>query len=328
MLNWFTRFKYPMSNILIIKHGSLGDIVQISGAVRDIRESFKNDKIFILTTTPYAEVLSACPFIDGVLIDKRYPRWNLIYLFKLRKLIKKYNFTNIIDLQNSSRTSFYRKYLFSISNWSSTETLDKESKKKYIDSDPVLERFNFQLNNSNIQTKHTLIPDFSWACENIDQLVNKFFSKKFIIIFPFSSPQLAHKQWPYYQELIKIIKSNHSDFEIVVAPGPTEIEMSKQFDATVITKTGKDPNNQIQVTSLNIMELAGLIKKSSFVIANDTGPAHMAAHLNAKGVVLFGYHTTPKKVSIERKNFKALTVDKLEDLKPETVYSKVENELN
>ena len=77
-----------MSNILIIKHGSLGDIVQISGAVRDIRESFKNDKIFILTTSQYVEVLSKCPFIDGILIDKRYPRWNLIYLFKLRKMIK------------------------------------------------------------------------------------------------------------------------------------------------------------------------------------------------------------------------------------------------
>ena len=31
------------------------------------------------------------------------------------------------------------------------------------------------------------------------------------------------------------------------------------------------------------MELAGLIKKSSFVIANDTGPAHMVAHLGKRG---------------------------------------------
>ena len=28
-----------MSNILIIKHGSLGDIAQISGVIRDIREA-------------------------------------------------------------------------------------------------------------------------------------------------------------------------------------------------------------------------------------------------------------------------------------------------
>ena len=47
------------------------------------------------------------------------------------------------------------------------------------------------------------------------------------------------------------------------------------------------------------MELAGLIKKASYVIANDTGPAHMAAHLDKKGTVLFGFHTSAKKLSIE-----------------------------
>ncbi len=68
-----------MSNILIIKHGSLGDIVQISGVIRDIREANKDKKIFILTTLPYAELLGRCPYLDGVLIDKRLPRWNILY---------------------------------------------------------------------------------------------------------------------------------------------------------------------------------------------------------------------------------------------------------
>ena len=75
------------------------------------------------------------------------------------------------------------------------------------------------------------------------------------------------------------------------------------------------------------MELAGLIKKASFVIANDTGPAHMAAHLGMDGVVLFGYHTTAKKVSIETNKFKAITVDKLEDLLTEAVYLNIKNKL-
>ena len=39
-----------MSNILIIKHGSLGDIVQISGVLKDIRETYNQQKIFLLTT--------------------------------------------------------------------------------------------------------------------------------------------------------------------------------------------------------------------------------------------------------------------------------------
>ena len=114
-----------MSNILIIKHGSLGDIVQISGVLRDIREHHKDKKIFFLTTAPYIELMSKCPHIDAVLIDKRLPRWNIFYLIKLKKLLVKYNFSHVFDLQNSSRTSFYRKFLLNSPNWSSSETILK-----------------------------------------------------------------------------------------------------------------------------------------------------------------------------------------------------------
>jgi ADP-heptose:LPS heptosyltransferase len=308
-----------MSNILIIKHGSLGDIAQISGVIRDIRETYNKEKIFILTTFPYVELLSRCPYVDGVLIDKRLPRWNILYLLKLKKMINKFNFSYVYDLQNSSRTSFYRRYLFNITNWSSTKTtLKKGSKKSDFNQYPVLERFKFQLDNSNIKTKYSLKPDFSWACLDVDQIVNKFFGNKFILIFPFSSPQLSHKQWPYYNELIKIIKSKHTDFEIVIAPGPNEMEDAKKINATLITNDKK---------ALNIMELAGLIKKSSFVVANDTGPAHMVAHLGKNGIVLFGHHTTPQKVSIETDKFKALTADKLKNLSAESVYSEIKSKL-
>lgn len=308
-----------MSNILIIKHGSLGDIAQISGVIRDIRETYNKEKIFILTTFPYVELLSRCPYVDGVLIDKRLPRWNILYLLKLKKMINKFDFSYVYDLQNSSRTSFYRRYLFNITNWSSTKTtLKKGTKKSDFNQYPVLERFKFQLDNSNIKTKYSLKPDFSWACLDVDQIVNKFFGNKFILIFPFSSPQLSHKQWPYYNELIKIIKSKHTDFEIVIAPGPNEMEDAKKINATLITNDKK---------ALNIMELAGLIKKSSFVVANDTGPAHMVAHLGKNGIVLFGHHTTPQKVSIETDKFKALTVDKLKNLSAESVYSEIKSKL-
>ena len=175
-----------MSNILIIKHGSLGDIAQISGVLKDLRQAHRNDKIFILTTKPYRELLNFCPYVDSVLIDKRLPRWNLYYLIKLRQSLIKLNFSYIYDLQNSSRTSFYRKYLLKNYNWSSSETvLKKNEKKKDYDDHSVLDRFKFQLDNSEIRTKDTLEPNFSWACFNVDEIINKYFGKKFILIFLF-----------------------------------------------------------------------------------------------------------------------------------------------
>ena len=309
-----------MSNILIIKHGSLGDITQISGVLKDIREEHANSKILILTTIPYVELLSICPYINGVLVDKRLPRWNIFYLIKLRKLLNKFNFSNVYDLQNSSRTSFYRKFILNTPKWSSTETIltSKESKKDF-DNESVLERFKVQLNKSNVQTKYTLKPDFSWARINVNKIINQYFGKKFILIFPYCSPQLLHKKWPYFNNLIKIIKSNHSNFEIATAPGHLEIEEDKKIESITILKGNK---------SLNIMELAGLIDKSSFVIANDTGPAHMAAHLGKEGMALFGHHTTAKKVSIETDKFKTITTKDLNLLEPSDVYKSIKNKLD
>ena len=319
MLSSFTKFKYLMSNILIIKHGSLGDIVQISGVLRDIKETHKDKKIFILTTLPYVELLSKCPYLDGVLIDKRLPRWNIFYLTKLKKLLSRFNFSYVYDLQNSSRTSFYRKYLLNIPNWSSTETILKKSEKKNdFENESVLERFKIQLDNSNVKTNYTLKPDFSWAKVDVDKIVNQYFGGKFILLFPFCSPQLSHKKWPYFNDLIKIIKSKHPNFEIVVAPASSEIEDSKKIESTLVTNNNK---------SLNIMELAGLITKASYVIANDTGPAHMSAHLGQMGTVLFGHHTTANKVSIETDKFKAITVEDLNSLSAEKVYSEIQDKL-
>ena len=308
-----------MSNILIIKHGSLGDIVQISGVLKDIRESHNDKKIFILTTLPYVDVLSRCPYLDGVLLDRRLPRWNIYYFLKLKKMLVKYNFSHVYDLQNSSRTSFYRKYLLRSSNWSSTETtLKKGEKKKDFDNESVLERFKIQLDNSNIKTNYSLKPDFTWASVNVDKIVNKYFGKKFILFFPFCSPQLSHKKWPYFNELVRLIKSKHLNLEVAVAPASDEIEESKKIESISIMNNDEP---------LNIIALAGLILKASYVVANDTGPAHMAAHLGKSGVVLFGYHTTAKKVSIETEKFKAITVDDLNDLTAEKVYLEIKDKL-
>jgi ADP-heptose:LPS heptosyltransferase len=59
------------------------------------------------------------------------------------------------------------------------------------------------------------------------------------------------------------------------------------------------------------------------VVANDTGPAHITAHLGSKGIALFGSHTTPFKVSIQRENFKSIQSSKLSKLSPEKVFERL-----
>ena len=308
-----------MSNILIIKHGSLGDIAQASGAIQDISENHKEDKVYLLTTKPYFELFKMNPFIHDVILDKRLSRFNLIYLYLLMKNLKKLSIKKVYDLQNSTRTKFYKNILFPKANfniWSSSETtLPRETPKVEFDKNPVLNRFEHQLRISGIETVNTMKPNFNWATSNIDNIKHEFNLGKYIVLFPFCSAHLIHKKWPYYNELIDLIKNKYDNqLKVVVAPGPAEIKDAKLINAISIL----DNNN-----ALNISQLSSLIKDSSFVVANDTGPAHMAAHLNVKGVTLFGKHTTAHKVSIERDNFKAIQVDDLSKLSANKVLEKI-----
>ena len=308
-----------MSNILIIKHGSLGDIAQASGAIQDISENHKDDDIYLLTTKPYLDLFRKNPNIKEPILDKRLSRFNLIYLYSLMRTLKKHKFLKVYDLQNSNRTSFYKSILFKSSNkdiWSSSlTTLPAGKTKDEFDKLSVLDRFEHQLKTSNLNTKHTLSPDFSWACSDISNIKTEYNLNKYILLFPFCSPHLTIKRWPYYNELIEKIKNKFSsEFKIILAPGPSEIKDASKFNSLCILDNGK---------ALDISQLSTLIKDSSFVIANDTGPAHMAAHLGTKGLTLFGSHTSAKLVSIERENFKAIQVSDLAKLSADKVFERM-----
>lgn len=233
--------------------------------------------------------------------------------------LKKYNFLKIYDLQNSKRTSFYKNILFKNSNkdiWSSSLTTLPEGKtKEEFDKLSVLDRFDHQIRTSNLISKHTLYPDFSWACSDITNLKNEYNLNKYILLFPFCSPHLTIKRWPYYNELSNKIKNEFKDeYKIIVAPGPEEIKEASNINAECILDSGK---------SLNISQLASLIKDSTFVIANDTGPAHITAHLGVKGLALFGPHKSAKLVSIEREKFKAIQVEDLNKLSADRVFERM-----
>ena len=115
--------------------------------------------------------------------------------------------------------------------------------------------------------------------------------KKYILLFPFCSPHLSIKKWPYYNDLIQLIFNKFGDeYKVVTAPGPDEINEAKNINAIALLDNGK---------ALNI------------------------SHVEAKGLTLFGKHTTAYKVSIERENFKAIQVTDLNNLGVDKVFERL-----
>ena len=310
-----------MSNILIIKHGSLGDLIQANGAIQDIKSSFKTSKVFLLTSRAYLEFMSSCPYIDGVILDKRLPRWNIFYLKDLKNLLGKYEFSHVFDLQNSDRTKFYKKYILKKPIWSSSETtLDEGEKLSDFNEDSVLNRMTKQLKKSNVIIKNTQAINLNWGIKDISRSLKQYTNGEYILIFPFCSKKHVKKKWPYFSELIIKIKEIYKNkYPILVAPGPNEIFEAKKLKAKLVLDSD-------QPVSINF--LISLIDSAKYVISNDTGPAHICSHLNKKGLALFGSHTTAKKVNIGNSNFKTITVNDLSELKVDEILKKVKENLN
>ena len=310
-----------MSNILIIKHGSLGDLIQANGAIQDIKNCFKNSKVLLLTSRAYLELMSECPYLDGVILDKRLPRWNIFYLKDLKNLLEKYKFSHVFDLQNSSRTKFYKKYLLKYPIWSSSETsLESGEKLSDFNQDSVLNRMEKQLLKSGINIKNTKNINLNWSIKDISRNLKQYTNGEFILIFPFCSKKHIQKKWPYFSKLIVKIKEFYKNkYPVLVAPGPGEVSEAKILNAKVVLDNGKP---------IKLNFLISLINSAKYVISNDTGPAHICSHLNKKGLALFGSHTTAKKVNIGNTNFKTVTVKLLSELKVEEVMNRIKENLD
>ena len=310
-----------MSNILIIKHGSLGDLIQANGAIKDIKSFYKNRKVFLITSQQYAVFMSECPYIDGVIIDKRLPRWNLFYLSNLKKNLMRYNFSKVFDLQNSKRTKFYKRFILKGIEWSSSEsTLESNQKKSDFDKYPVLDRMELQLKKSGIETQYTKNIDLDWAVVDVSRLTKQYANNEYILLFPFCAKKHQNKKWPHFKNLISRLKQVYKNkYPILLAPGPNEIEEANEMNGKVVLSNDNP---------VDIKTLISLISNAKFIIANDTGPAHIASHLDKKGIVLFGSHTSAKKVSIENFNFKALSVKNLQNLDVDSVLNEIKTKLN
>jgi len=293
-------------NILIIKHGALGDLIQADGIIKSIRNHHKNSKITLLTSKKFIDLMSMCPYVDDQLIDNRPSFFNIISYINLYKKIAKYNFKIIYDLQNSQRTYIYRKYIFNKIKWVSTNRKNHE-----ISGLRGLEEM---LKENSVEIKNALRPDVRWLSADVKNLLKKNkILPQYIVLLPGSSKSNPLKRWPYFSKLANLLILKK--LEVVTILGPEELEMEHSMPGHVLK-------------NLNWNQLSGVIENSYFIVGNDSGPCHIASCLNKKGLALFGPSTSAIRSELKRGRFEILKVRDLNNLTADEVFKKMMEILN
>ena len=70
-----------MKKILIIKHGSLGDLILSFGAIKTIKYQFPNADLFLVTQTNFKKIFRDLPYVEHIFEDNRkkiYHRYSAI----------------------------------------------------------------------------------------------------------------------------------------------------------------------------------------------------------------------------------------------------------
>ena len=94
-------------NLLIIKHGALGDFILSFGPFKAIRDYHLRDHIVLLTNGIFKEFAEESNYFNEIIVDDRPSIWDAKKMFKLANLLRRKNFYRIYDLQTSQRSSFY-----------------------------------------------------------------------------------------------------------------------------------------------------------------------------------------------------------------------------
>ena len=302
-----------MKNILLIKHGSLGDIISSTSVIHDIRNHYKHDKLTILTMKKYKSFFEGSYFFDKILIDDRK---SFFLTFLLIQKILQLKFDLVIDLQNSKRTSIYALLLRLLSKVKVNGTgphsnYRYQSLSKKLPS--VINGLSNQVEILGINT--TRKPFINWLNRNPFNFKN-LINQNFIIINPGCSNKNFQKKWP--AENYAILCSYLISINIL------PIVIGSYLDQEVVRIIEEKEKNILNLLNKSPLDVIFQISQKAIgAISNDTGPAHLIAASGCKIHLLLSSFSNVETVIPQGVNVSYTQGKMIKDIQVEDVIQKL-----
>lgn len=271
-----------MTELLIIKPSSLGDIVHALQVATSLKAQVSHLRISWVVREIFAPIVRACEAVDHVYVFERNA--GAKGFIRLTKELRKTKFDYVFDMQGllrtglmTSRTIAAHKVGRSDSReWSGvfyTEKVPLPEAGKRSHALEILLQFCPVLG-AKPELQGTL------RFREIDSLSLKFAQsrsgEKPIILFPDS--RRAEKCWGGFKELTELILREDKRHKVIWAGSNYVHDRGAYPAAQFVNLTG----------NTSLVSLPALIKRADWVIANDSGPMHLAAALGVRVLGIFG----------------------------------------
>ncbi len=282
---------HPVRNrFLVVATTALGDTLWATPAIENLRRSFPNAYIALLTRP------------IGLQIFKNNPHVNKIHLlgsfFRLRKTLYNEAFDTIFLLHASQRLTLPLCALLGAKQIIGTAGINKGLDSLLTHPLPNHAQHEIVRRCKIIETigAKTTTETLSLA---LDETLPPRPPGPWIALHPGSKD--AFKRWPYFAALGKLLKAA-LPCEILITGTAEEFPLMQQIAAQIPNAHLDDPNRPIR-------QFAALLNQMDLLISNDTGPVHLACALNRPVIAIYsstdpalcGPHKAKEALAISRR---------------------------
>ena len=257
--------QFNPKKILVIKHGSLGDIVFALEPILAIQKKFNNTVIDLVTEEKFIPFFKKMNMFHQFLIDNRKGFFATCGLIN-KIIFGKYDL--VIDLQNSKRTNLYHFFINIFSKAKINGSRSNVHERYIIPPQGTESPTQGLLNQLQLLGIEEINPNFSWLENNHHDL--DFDKKDIVMVIPGVSQSGKYKQWApnKFQEICSFLEAK--GFHICLVGTKHDIDAIKPIldnCTNIINLIDKSPPDVIYSVAY----------KCKLIISNDTGPGHIAS---------------------------------------------------
>ena len=313
-----------MRKILIIKPSSLGDIIHGLQIAHSLKEQWEGTHLSWVVSDRFAPFVQACPTVDHVYVFNR--KGGMKEFKRLVKELRTETFDAVLDFQGLARTGLMT--MLTMAKRKIGRCDAREGAGFCYKEKAALPPAGHEAHALDILFKFLprlglsarLASPLTFNTPEPETIAAPLAEAHPVLMIPHSRG--PEKEWGGFAELTKLVLEKHPDALVVWDSHQTAPDPEVSGNGRFLNLTGKT----------DLLQMTALVQRARVVVANDSGPMHLAAALGKPVVALFG-PTPPERfgpypLDAPHHYILRAPAGDLSKLEPQTVYEAVAKALH